>query len=109
MSGLSTKWSAFWADAFASDGFAVCGDHLPEGERFRIIPRDALMAARLRDRYGIECFVPLEEADLRTKLMRAELSTHVVEAKVQLGRELAETIARRLGPVVTVSNPLPER
>jgi hypothetical protein len=104
MSGLSTKWSAFWADAFASDGFAVYGDHLPEGERFRIIPRDASMAARLRDRYGIECYAPLKEADLRTKLMQAELSADVVEAKVQLAREWAETITRRLGPVITFSN-----
>jgi len=62
------------------------------------------MAARLRDRYGIECYVPLEEADLRTKLMHAELSAEVVEAKVQLGREWAETIARRLGPVIAFSN-----
>lgn len=104
MSGRSTKWSAFWADAFASDGFAVCGDHFPEGERFRIIPRDASMAASLRDRHGIECYVPLEEADLRTKLMHAELPADAVEAKVQLAREWAETIARRLGPVITFSN-----
>jgi hypothetical protein len=103
MSERSNKWSAFWADAFVSEGFAVCGDHFPEGERFRIIPRDASIVAGLRDSHGIECYVPLEETDLRTKLMHAGLSADVVEAKIHLAREWAEKIARHLGPVITFS------
>jgi hypothetical protein len=106
-----SKSSSYWADAMASDGFIVeCGRRL-QGvlvrEWFTIISREPSMFAdlhqiaaeswpgktsspiRVKDYWFSD---PLSEADLRSKLMTAGMSTSDIEAKLESARQWVTTI-----------------
>src|SRR5262245_54694352 len=97
MSEALKNWLAYWADEMASDGFVIWYEDSVEGGRFRIIPRDEATVLTLLY-HDIDVSVLLEEASLRSKLVKMGLSLDVVDTKVERAREMAtqfgEAVAR---------------
>ena len=102
-----SKSSSYWAEAMASDGFVIECVRGPEGERFGIISRESMFAGL--HRIPADSFAqrtsspvknhwvsgPLTEADLRSKLTQAGLSTDAIESKLEWARHWATTITRQ--------------
>jgi hypothetical protein len=109
----ASKSSSFWADAMASDGFVVECIRRAEGERFGIISVKQSMFAGLHQ-IPTDSFAkrtsspiadknywvsgPLTEADVRSRLMEAGLSTSDIDAKLEWARQWATTITSRDRP-----------
>jgi hypothetical protein len=108
----TSKPSPFWAQAMASDGFVVFSGRVPEGEVFLILSSDPPRVAGLRKIPDALMRAPfrgplvdtaswmsggLTEAEVRSKLMDAGLSTTDIDAKLEWARQWATTITRQPG------------
>jgi hypothetical protein len=102
-----TKSPHFWADAMASDGFVVECVSVPNSERFSIMSREPSSIPGLhkipadswpaRSSSPVKDYLvssPLTEADLRSTLTQAGLSSDAIETKLEWARQWATTITR---------------
>ena len=101
---LQNEWFAFWKESMDSDGFVICCNHLPEGERFHLATKDDTTRLTLLYEHDLDAFVPLTEASLRTKLSHVGMPVDVMDAKIRLTRRVSETAAQRLGPIVRLAD-----
>jgi hypothetical protein len=100
---LKKEWLASWTESMDSDGFVICCDHLPEGERFHVVARDNATVLTLLYEHDLDAYVPLTEAILRTKLRHVGMPVDVMDAKIHLARAWSEVAAKHLGPLVRVA------
>jgi hypothetical protein len=100
---LKNEWLASYKESMDSDGFVICCSHRPEGERFHVVTKDDATRLTLLYEHDFDAFVPLTEANLRTKLTHVGMSVDVIDAKIRLARTVLEAAARNLGPVVRLT------
>ena len=102
------------AEAMRSDGFVILGGRVPEGEGFIIfskeptlfdglhqisVPANSWIRGTSSPITAADSWVsgPLTEAELRSKLAKAGLSTGDIDARIQFARDWATTITREPG------------
>jgi hypothetical protein len=101
---LKNEWLTFYKESMDSDGFVICCNHLPEGERFHVVTKDDATRLALLYEHDLDAFVPLTEARLRTKLTRVGMPVDVMDAKILLARTVSEAVAKIMGPIVRLAD-----
>jgi hypothetical protein len=104
MSAQSKKWSAYWAESMTTVGFVVVCDNFDGGIRFRIIPRDSSVTLGLLYNHNIDVKAPRDEAGVRATLEHVGLSEDAINAMIRASKDFTETVASRLGPIISFSN-----